>query len=160
MKDRVDGLEAMALSLARLGVLGRSPAAPGTVATLAAGIPSAWVVAQLPYGWACLILVLLFPAACWACDRAQQILVKADPGEVVVDELMGFLVTMIGLPATGLSLLLGALFFRLFDIWKPWPVNVLDGELHGGLGIMADDVAAGLYAHAAVAFLLPLLERL
>ena len=160
MEDKPTGMDAVALALARLGFLGRSPAAPGTVASMVAGIPAAWAVAQLPYGWACLVVAAVFFLSCWACDRAQRILENPDPGQVVLDELAGYLVTVIGLPATGPSLLVGAFFFRLFDIWKPWPVSVLDRELHGGLGITADDVAAGLYAHAATAFLLPFLEKL
>lgn len=141
----------MAVRIARLGVLGKAAVAPGTVATVGAGIPAAWVLSALPHGWACLLLGLLFLGACWVAEEAQKSLGRKDPQEVVIDELIGFLFTTTGMPATPLTMVLGVLYFRAMDILKPWPVCVLDRQLKGGLGIVADDVAAGLYAHGLLA---------
>lgn len=139
------------IRIARLGFLGKAPKAPGTVATVAAGVPLASILSLCPYGWACILLTLLFLAACWVCGEAVRRLGRDDPQEVVLDELVGFMVTTLGLPMTPLSLLLAVFYFRAMDILKPWPVCVLDRQLKGGLGIVADDVAAGLYAHGLLA---------
>ncbi|ROQ90832.1 phosphatidylglycerophosphatase A family protein [Desulfosoma caldarium] len=141
----------IAVRIARLGVLGTAPVAPGTVATIAAGIPVASVLSALPHGWACLLLGLLFVGSCWVAEEAQNSLGHQDPQDVVIDELIGFLFTTTGMPATPLTMVLGVLYFRAMDILKPWPVCVLDRQLKGGLGIVADDVAAGLYAHGLLA---------
>ncbi len=95
-------------------------------------------------------LALLFFAACGVSSKAAAVLGREDPREIVIDELVGYLVTMVGLPFTFKSVVVGFFAFRLFDIWKPWPVRRFDEQLHGGLGIVMDDVAAGCYAHAAV----------
>lgn len=137
--------------IARLGFLGKAPKAPGTVATVAAGVPLASILSLLPYGWACIVLTLIFLCACWVCGEAQRSLGRDDPREVVLDEIVGFLLTTIGIPVTPMSLLFAVLYFRAMDILKPWPVCVLDSQLKGGLGIVADDVAAGLYAHGLLA---------
>lgn len=147
----------ISVGIARLGFLGKTPKAPGTVATVGAGVPLAYVLSLCPYGWACVILGLLFLAACWACGEAERRLGREDPPEVVIDELVGFLVTTIGIPVTPLSLFLAVFFFRAMDILKPWPVSVLDRQLKGGLGIVADDVGAGLYAHGLLAMTLTVL---
>jgi len=139
------------VSIARLGFLGKAPKAPGTVATVAAGVPVAYVLSLFPYGWACAFLTLLSLGACWVCGEAERLAGRGDPREVVLDELVGFLVTTVGLTMTPLSLGLAVLYFRAMDILKPWPVCVLDRQLKGGLGIVADDVAAGLYAHGLLA---------
>uniref|UniRef100_A0A832EKY1 Phosphatidylglycerophosphatase A n=1 Tax=Desulfacinum infernum TaxID=35837 RepID=A0A832EKY1_9BACT len=143
--------------IARLGFLGKAPTAPGTVATVGAGVPLAYVLSLCPYGWACAILTLVSLGACWVCGEAERRLGRDDPPEVVLDELVGFLVTTLGLPMTPLSLLLAVLYFRAVDILKPWPVCVLDRQLKGGLGIVADDVAAGFYAHGLLAVTLTVL---
>jgi phosphatidylglycerophosphatase A len=135
---------------ARLGWVGLSPAAPGTAATILVGIPCAWLLSRLPPDLAMGALGLLLVAACGVAERAAQQLGGKDPGEVVIDELIGFLVTMVGLPMTLKSVGIGLLAFRLLDIWKPWPVRCFDQQFRGGLGIVMDDVAAGCYAHAAV----------
>ena len=139
-----------ALFWARLGWAGLSPFAPGTVATALVGIPCVWLLSLLPAAFAMGGLASLFFAACYVSNKAAAVLGREDPGEIVIDELVGFLVTMVGLPLTLKSLGVGFLAFRLFDIWKPWPVRRFDEQLHGGLGIVMDDVAAGCYAHALV----------
>lgn len=90
-----------------------------------------------------LTLVLLFPGI-WASTRTARLLGKKDPGMVVIDEVLGQWVTLLGAPfLSWKTLLAGFLLFRLFDIWKPGPVRMLE-RLPEGTGIMADDLAAGL----------------
>jgi phosphatidylglycerophosphatase A len=111
-------------------------------------------MAGLPQAAAAAAIAGLFFLACWAAGQAQRRLERHDPREVVIDELVGYLVTMIGFPANPTALLAGFCAFRLFDVWKPWPVRAFDRALGGGLGIVMDDVAAGCYAHATLWLLL------
>jgi phosphatidylglycerophosphatase A len=138
------------LLIAQLGGLGKAPFAPGTVATIVAGIPSACLLSLVRTPWALLLLALLFVSSCYAADAAERELQKTDPGEVVIDELVGFLITLFGFPLTPQALLLGIVSFRLLDIWKPWPVKIFQERLKGGVAIVMDDVAAGIMAHALV----------
>jgi phosphatidylglycerophosphatase A len=138
------------LFIAQLGGLGKAPFAPGTVATVVAGIPSVTLLSLVGKPWAIVLLVLLLGVSCYAADAAERELQKTDPGEVVIDELVGFLITMFGFSITPLALFMGVLSFRLLDIWKPWPIDLLQERLKGGVGIVMDDVAAGILAHALV----------
>jgi phosphatidylglycerophosphatase A len=138
------------LYIAQLGGLGKAPFAPGTVATIIAGIPSVYLLSLAGEPWAMLLLLILFAASCYFADVAERELQRVDPGEVVIDELVGFLITMFGFPFRPAALLLGIASFRLLDIWKPWPVDMLQERLKGGVGIVMDDVAAGILAHALV----------
>ena len=128
---------------------GLSPWAPGTAGTLAA-IPLYLLVAPLSLSAYLVVLVVFFAVGVWACDKTARELGTDDPAPVVWDEVVGLLVTMVAAPAGWLWLVVGFLLFRLFDILKPWPIRVLDRDLRGGLGIMLDDVAAGLMAWAVL----------
>jgi phosphatidylglycerophosphatase A len=88
--------------------------------------------------------------SCYCADAAEKALGRHDPNQIVVDELAGYLVTMVTLPFTVPSVLLGFAAFRLFDIWKPWPICKLHGSFKGGVGVVMDDVGAGIYAHLLV----------
>ncbi|AFJ02068.1 Phosphatidylglycerophosphatase A [Methylophaga frappieri] len=122
-----------------------APKAPGTAGTLAA-IPIYLLIANCP-AWLYLILLVigLFVGVWWS-QSAIHFFQKKDPPEVVWDEIIGFLVTMFMAPSGWLWIVVGFLLFRLFDIWKPWPVRWADRCLTGGWGIMLDDVIAGIYA--------------
>jgi len=124
---------------------GLSPWAPGTAGTLAA-IPLYLVLLPLPLAWYLGLLAAFFAIGLWACDKTARELGTDDPSPVVWDEVVGFLVTMIAAPAGWPWILIGFLLFRVFDILKPWPIGVIDRRLTGGLGIMLDDVLAGLLA--------------
>ncbi len=137
------------VELARLGPAGRSTVAPGTVATVLWGIPAACLIALMSDPWPGVVLTVFFFISCYVSDVAEVALNKSDPREVVIDELIGFLITMAGLPLSFKSLVLGVILFRLFDIWKPWPVRLLDRD-EGGFWIIMDDVGAGCYAHAVL----------
>ena len=124
---------------------GYMPFAPGTFGTLAA-IPvflllsqfsvTAYVVISL--GMALLGIVL--------CSYTSRALNVHDHGGIVWDEIVGYLITMFLVPVSLVNIVIGFALFRLFDIWKPWPIRQLDKNIHGGLGIMLDDVIAGVFA--------------
>lgn len=143
------GLDAFALQVATLGGVGRSRIAPGTMGTLAS-LPVCYLVMQAGLLWHLATLGIVIILGTWAAHRAAIVLEKHDPKEVVVDEMAGMLLTMVFVSPNLSLLLLGFLAFRLFDIWKPWPVNWIDRTLPGGWGIMADDLAAGVYAWVLV----------
>jgi len=105
-----------------------------------------------------LTILLVALAGIWAGSRAEKLLGKKDPGAVVVDEVAGQLIAFLFVPwlTTGTwSVVAGFVAFRVFDIWKPYPVRRLEG-LGGGLGIMADDMLAGFYAATAMSLLVTL----
>ncbi|KTC99701.1 phosphatidylglycerophosphatase A [Legionella geestiana] len=128
---------------------GLSPVAPGTCGTLVA-IPLYLMMARLntlPY----LALTLLFFAiGVSVCDRASSMLNVHDHPGIVWDEVVGYLLTMAFAPVGAIWVIAGFILFRLFDIWKPFPIRSIDRHVHGGTGIMLDDVLAALYAAAVL----------
>ncbi len=124
---------------------GAAPFAPGTWGTVAAIIP--WLALQhlplLPY---LLVILLSFVAGIWICGKTSEDLGVHDHGGIVWDEFVGLWITLIALPAGWWWLLAGFVLFRIFDILKPWPIRWADKQVSGGLGIMLDDVLAGIYA--------------
>lgn len=124
---------------------GLAPKAPGTFGTLAA-IPIYWLMKDLPLAIYLALTIIAFIVGIWICQQSANWLQKDDPSAVVWDEIVGYLVTMIAAPAGWQWIVIGFVLFRLFDILKPWPISYLDKNLHGGLGIMLDDVIAGLFA--------------
>jgi phosphatidylglycerophosphatase A len=129
---------------------GHCPASPGTAGTLAA-VPLAWVLAHLPALLHTLVLLAALPFAARVCDRAAREDGRADPGWIVLDEIVGYCIAVALLPATPVVLALGFALFRLFDIVKPPPVGWLDRRVSGGWGILLDDVAAGLMTRVVLA---------
>lgn len=129
---------------------GLIPLAPGTFGTLIA-VPV--VFAFMQWGWIAHLAFAVF-ALCfgiYVCgESAKRLGVHDHPG-IVWDEITGYAVTMLAVPAEGWWLLAGFVLFRLLDIWKPWPIREADHSLGGGLGIMLDDVIAGMFA-AAILF--------
>lgn len=128
---------------------GLAPWAPGTFGTLAA-LPLYLLLARLPLGGYLTALVIVILVGIWACDRTARDLGVADPSAIVWDEFAGLLVTLAGAPAGWVWVLAGFVLFRLFDILKPWPIGWLDRQVTGGLGIMLDDLVAGLAAWACL----------
>lgn len=140
--------EAPLVWVALLGGIGRFPVASGTAATLLVGVPTAWAMSRIQSPlWMGALLAGVLIVSWAACDAAARKLGRNDPREVVVDELAGYLVTMFALPADWVSLAIGFVGFRVFDIWKPWPIRWADARVPGGLGILVDDLLAGLAAH-------------
>jgi len=121
---------------------GLAPFAPGTVGTIAA-IPLYLLLEQLSLPLYLGVVVLAFIFGIWVCGRAGDDLGVHDHGGIVWDEFVGFWVTMIAAPAGWQWIVAGFLLFRLFDIWKPWPISWADRQVSGGLGVMLDDIVAG-----------------
>lgn len=128
---------------------GLSPKAPGTFGTVAA-LPL-WFglqhLAPLPY---VLSVLAAFILGVYLCGATATALGVHDHGGIVWDEFVGLWIALFLVPAQWPWVLAGFALFRLFDIWKPWPIRVLDARVHGGLGIMIDDVLAGFYALAVL----------
>lgn len=124
--------------------LGYAPVASGTVGSL----PAVGVAACLRERPSVLFLVAvaLFFLGAVASSRAEKIFGRKDPGKVTIDEFVGMLIAFLWLPVTWRSVVAVFLLFRLFDIWKPFPADRCE-RLGGGLGVMADDVVAGIYAN-------------
>lgn len=123
--------------------IGRSPKAPGTLGTLL-GIPVCLALASLPLVPAAIALVLFIGASVWVSDRAEKALGAHDPGCIVIDEVAGLAVALIGLPVTPGVLVVGFVLFRIFDILKPPPIRTMERLLKGGWAVVMDDVVAGV----------------
>ncbi|MCB5225748.1 phosphatidylglycerophosphatase A [Alishewanella sp. 16-MA] len=126
---------------------GLAPKAPGTFGTLAA-LPLVWLLSLAGQAW--LLLFILFGSllGIYVCGKAAADVGEHDHGAIVWDEIIGFALTMLLVPISWQSLLLGFILFRLFDILKPWPISWFDRRVHGGFGIMLDDLLAALPALA------------
>jgi phosphatidylglycerophosphatase A len=138
--------------VATAGGVGYLPIAPGTAGSLLVLPVLPWLSssherAPLATMTGVLAVVVL---AVWAAGSAQRSFGTHDDGRVVVDEVAGMLVTGLFLPATWAAAGLGFLAFRLFDVWKPPPIGWLDRHVAGGLGVVADDLLAGVYAGVLV----------
>jgi len=141
------------LAFCRVEPAGLSPWAPGTMGSIVAIILAPFIFLPLSLPWKILCLGLLFVLGSLACSRAEKLLTKKDPGELVLDEVLGQWLTI--LPYSDLrwwELGLALIFFRFFDILKPWPIRASEDWLPGGFGIMLDDVLAGLCAMIVLVF--------
>ncbi len=130
------------------GPCGFAPVAPGTFGTLGA-IPVYWALHRLAAPLYLVTVVAFVALASYAAERAGRHWGVADASAIVVDEVAGYLVTMALVPFSWPAALLGVLFFRIFDVLKPWPASALD-RVKNGFGVVMDDVAAGVYAWAAL----------
>lgn len=138
----------LAILLATFGYVGHFPFAPGTAGSAAALALYALVRWAGSPALDVAVIVVLFAAGCWAGTVAEAHSDRTDPGFVVLDEVVGMLLTLLFVPVTWVGALVGFFLFRLFDIVKPWPIRRLE-RLPGGWGIVVDDLAAGLAAAAA-----------
>ena len=129
---------------------GLSPHAPGTMGTLVA-VPMYLLLGRLDLIVYLMVILGGFILGVYICNYTSKALGVHDHSGIVWDEIIGYWITMIAVPAlTWEWILAGFVLFRLFDIIKPWPVNIADKHLSGGFGIMIDDVLAGLYAFACI----------
>ncbi|MED5525039.1 MAG: phosphatidylglycerophosphatase A [Pseudomonadota bacterium] len=132
---------------------GLAPKAPGTFGSLAA-IPVFLLLSPLPWlAYLALTLVAIYGGV-YICARASRDMGVHDHSAIVWDEVAGMLITLFMVPVTWQWLLTGFLLFRFFDVLKPWPISWCDRHIHGGFGIMIDDVLAGFLAFACLQGLL------
>jgi len=124
---------------------GYLPIAPGTWGSLV-GLVLFFLLHKLSIPVYLAVTAAIFLIGIFAAGETEKILDQKDPGLVVIDEIVGMLVTMIAAPAAPLIMALGFILFRIFDIIKPFPIRLIDQRFHGGLGIMLDDVFAGIYS--------------
>ena len=126
--------------------VGFSPYAPGTLGTLA-GIPVYLIFSCFTWPVYAISVLALFFLAVFVSREAERIFNKKDAQEIVIDEIVGFQFTMFLVAPTVLHILAGFILFRFFDILKPYPVSFCERRLPGGYGVVADDVAAGIYGN-------------
>lgn len=139
----------LAVFVATAGYSGYFPFAPGTVGS-AVGL-----VVYLLVWWSrspileAALIVVLFAAGTWAGTIAERYFGGIDPGPIVLDEVVGMLITLAFIPVDVSGAIAGFFLFRLFDVLKPFPARRLE-NLHGGLGVMADDAMAAVYANISL----------
>jgi phosphatidylglycerophosphatase A len=131
------------------GWIGYAPAAPGTFGSLAA-LPLCWMLACLPTTIAIIVLFSLTGASIWISHAAEKMDGQDDPKHVVVDEICGMAIALFALPYEPALVAGGFAFFRIFDILKPFPIGWVDKKMSGGLGIMLDDILAGIFANLLI----------
>ena len=124
---------------------GLSPKAPGTMGTLVA-LPFIMAMSFLSLPLYIVITLCTIIIGTYAADWSSRDLKMDDPSGIVIDEIAGMMVVMLFVPINVWTLLEGFILFRLFDIVKPWPINWLDRQIKGGIGIMVDDLLAAMYA--------------
>ncbi len=137
----------LAVFIATFVYTGLFPFAPGTVGSLG-GLVVYGLMARLGAGVAleALAIAVLYGVGVWAAAAAERHFGGVDPGPVVIDEVVGMLITLFLVPVSVTGAIIGLLLFRVFDIVKPFPAGKLE-ELHGGFGVMSDDAMAGIYAN-------------
>jgi len=130
---------------------GLSPVAPGTVGSLV-GVLLAWLTLDLGLPLQLGVAAAISLSGVWICGESARRIGVHDHGGIVWDEIAGMYITLLAAPPTVAGWTLAFVLFRAFDIAKPWPIRDLDHRIHGGLGIMLDDLVAALYALVLLAF--------
>ena len=127
--------------------IGLIPVAPGTFGSIL-GIVLFLVLTHLnlPIFWFSLLILILYFFSYLAVQSALKIIKRSDPGEIVIDEVLGMMLVMMTIPPDPKWAFLAFILFRIFDILKPWPINQVDSKLKNALGVMLDDFIAALYA--------------
>lgn len=143
----------LALAISTCLGAGYVPVAPGTAGS-AVALPLAWLLGTYLGGWGIAAGAVIFLLiGTWAANLAERHYAVHDSPHIVVDELVGQLISLIPVSCAWPNLVVGFGWFRLFDTVKPWPAGWIDRNIPGGLGVMLDDVAAGIYAAGATAML-------
>jgi phosphatidylglycerophosphatase A len=136
--------------------IGNIPVAPGTFGSLL-GLPLCFSLAGISAASAVLWTLLFILFAVWIADAAEKILKQNDPGCIVIDEIAGMMVALVGLPFNPITVVIGFIIFRILDILKPFPIRDLDKRIPGGLGVVADDVAAGIITNLLLRIIIQIL---
>ena len=142
-------MEKIAFFIWTAGFAGLVPVAPGTAGSVV-GLVLLILVRATRNDWIeVLVLVIVVAVGTWSASAAERHYRREDPGEIVIDEVAGMMLTLLWLPSGWVPFLVGFLAFRFFDIVKPFPARLAE-RLPGGVGVMADDLVAGLYGYASV----------
>jgi phosphatidylglycerophosphatase A len=149
----VNSRQKTVLFLATGGYLGHVPIAPGTFGSLP-GLLICLGMSGMNLGYAILFALILTGVAIVIAQQAKKLIGGKDPSSIVIDEIAGMTVTLLGISLTPFSLVLGFLVFRALDILKPFPIRFLDREVPGGAGIVLDDVMAGVYGNLLIRIVL------
>ena len=126
--------------------IGNISFAPGTFGSVL-GLPLCFFLSKIDFSIAVLLTLIFILCAIWIANEAEKIFNTEDPGCIVIDEIAGIILTLFGLPFNIISVTAGFLVFRTLDIWKPYPIRLLENKFSGGIGIVLDDVAAGILSN-------------
>jgi phosphatidylglycerophosphatase A len=133
--------------------IGKIPFAPGTFGSLLGILPYFFLSkTSVPVSIICIIIFIIF--SIWIANDAEKILKRKDPGSIVIDEIAGMAVTLIGLPFNVFYVVSGFIIFRVLDIIKPFPIRYIEKRISGGAGIVLDDIAAGMIANVILRMIL------
>ena len=124
---------------------GLAPKAPGTFGTMI-GLPLFWLISSYSLSVKLAIIAALFVFGVYCCEQTGKALGVADHGAIVWDEIVAMMLVLVFAPLTWLGWLVAFCLFRLFDIWKPFPIHYFDAKLKNGFGVMFDDLLAAIYA--------------
>lgn len=138
---------------------GLAPKAPGTVGTLV-GFPLYWLIAHLHPRDQLGIIIILFLVGIWFCDKTGKAIGESDHGSIVWDEIVAMMLILAFTPNTLFHYILAFALFRLFDIWKPFPIRQFDAQLKGGFGVMFDDLVAAIYTIISLGALLWIIPKI
>ena len=131
--------------------IGNISFAPGTFGSVL-GLPLCFFLSKIDFSIAVLLTLIFILFAIWIANEADIILKTEDPVCIVIDEIAGIILTLFCLPFNIASVILGFLVFRTLDIWKPYPIRLLENKFSGGIGIVLDDVAAGILSNLILRF--------
>jgi phosphatidylglycerophosphatase A len=126
--------------------IGNISFAPGTFGSVL-GLLLCFFLSKINFSIAVLLTLIFILSAIWIAGEAEKILGEEDPGCIVIDEIAGIILTLSGLPFNITSMIVGFLIFRVLDIWKPYPIRLLENKFSGGIGIVLDDVVAGILSN-------------
>lgn len=138
--------KAVILFIAEGAYSGRVPGVPGTAGTVV-GVFLYLLIKDLPILWYLIVFVLVAGIGTWVAGEAAKQLGRKDAPSIVIDEIAGYVVSMFMIPSGWGLVIVGFVLFRVFDIIKPWPIRKLE-RVHGGAGVMLDDIGAGIYVNA------------
>ncbi len=140
--------------LATGGYIGKIPFAPGTMGTIP-GLLLCFLLSKIDVFSAVLLGGTFILLSMWIAHRAEKIIGQKDPGCIVIDEIAGIIVSLLWLPFNITYVAAGFLIFRIFDIIKPYPIRLIDQKLSGGIGIVMDDVVAGVFTNLVLRVFIP-----
>ena len=132
--------------LATGGFVGNIPFAPGTFGSLV-GLPFCFFLSLLSISFAAIFIIAFILLAIWVAQETEKLIKEKDPGCIVIDEIAGMMVTLLGLPLDPFTVVAGFLIFRILDIFKPFPARMLERTIPGGAGVVLDDIAAGIWGN-------------